>query len=52
MLVNNAGTTDDGPLEEQSLEELTSVIDLNLVALMDMCGLAAHCSSPLSAPVW
>ena len=41
VLVNNAGTNDEGPLEEQSLEELTSVIDINLVALMDMCRLAA-----------
>jgi NAD(P)-dependent dehydrogenase (short-subunit alcohol dehydrogenase family) len=41
ILVNNAGACDGGPLEDQSLQELTSVIDLNLVALMDMCRLAA-----------
>lgn len=41
LLVNNAGACDGGPLEGQSLEDLTSVIDLNLVALMDMCRLAA-----------
>jgi NAD(P)-dependent dehydrogenase (short-subunit alcohol dehydrogenase family) len=41
ILVNNAGANDSGPFEQQSLEELTSIIDLNLVALMDMCRLAA-----------
>jgi hypothetical protein len=41
VLVNNAGINDEGPLEHQSLEELASVIDVNLVALMDMCRLAA-----------
>lgn len=41
ILVNNAGACDDGRLEDQSLADLTSVIDLNLVALMDMCRLAA-----------
>jgi NAD(P)-dependent dehydrogenase (short-subunit alcohol dehydrogenase family) len=41
ILVNNAGVNDDGPLEDQSLEDLTSVIDVNLVAVMDLCRLAA-----------
>jgi NAD(P)-dependent dehydrogenase (short-subunit alcohol dehydrogenase family) len=41
ILVNNAGACDGGRLEDQSLQDLTSVIDLNLVALMDMCRLAA-----------
>jgi NAD(P)-dependent dehydrogenase (short-subunit alcohol dehydrogenase family) len=41
ILVNNAGACDDGQLQDQTLEELTSIIDLNLVALMDMCRLAA-----------
>jgi NAD(P)-dependent dehydrogenase (short-subunit alcohol dehydrogenase family) len=41
ILVNNAGACDGGLLEDQSLQDLTSVIDLNLVALMDMCRLAA-----------
>jgi NADP-dependent 3-hydroxy acid dehydrogenase YdfG len=41
ILVNNAGANDGGRLEKQTLEDLTSVIDLNLVALMDMCRLAA-----------
>ena len=41
ILVNNAGVCDDGPLEDQSLDELTSVIDLNLVATLDMCRLCA-----------
>jgi NAD(P)-dependent dehydrogenase (short-subunit alcohol dehydrogenase family) len=42
ILVNNAGRSDDGPLEGQTLEELTSVIDLNLVATLDLCRLAAR----------
>jgi NAD(P)-dependent dehydrogenase (short-subunit alcohol dehydrogenase family) len=41
ILVNNAGANDSGRLERQTLEELTSIIDLNLVAVMDMCRLAA-----------
>jgi NAD(P)-dependent dehydrogenase (short-subunit alcohol dehydrogenase family) len=41
ILVNNAGRCDDGPLEHQTLDELTEVIDLNVVAAIDMCRLAA-----------
>jgi NAD(P)-dependent dehydrogenase (short-subunit alcohol dehydrogenase family) len=41
ILINNAGACDDGRLEDQELAELTSIIDLNLVALMDMCRLGA-----------
>ena len=41
ILVNNAGRCDDGPLENQTLDELTAVIDLNLVAVLDVCRLAA-----------
>ena len=41
VLVNNAGACDDGPLEEQSLDDLTSVIELNLTANLDLCRLAA-----------
>jgi NAD(P)-dependent dehydrogenase (short-subunit alcohol dehydrogenase family) len=41
VLVNNAGTNDDGPLEHQTLEELERVVDLNLVAVMDLCRLSA-----------
>jgi NAD(P)-dependent dehydrogenase (short-subunit alcohol dehydrogenase family) len=41
ILVNNAATNDEGPLEDSSFEELRSVVDLNLVAVMDLCRLAA-----------
>ena len=41
ILVNNAGTCDMGPLQDQSLASLTDVIDLNLVATIDLCRLAA-----------
>jgi NAD(P)-dependent dehydrogenase (short-subunit alcohol dehydrogenase family) len=41
ILVNNAGTCDGGPLQAQSLAGLTDVIDLNLVAAIDLCRLAA-----------
>jgi NAD(P)-dependent dehydrogenase (short-subunit alcohol dehydrogenase family) len=41
VLVNNAGTCDDGPIEEQALDELMRVIDVNLVSAMDMCRLAS-----------
>jgi NAD(P)-dependent dehydrogenase (short-subunit alcohol dehydrogenase family) len=41
ILVNNAGTCDGGALQDQSLASLTGVIDLNLVAAVDLCRLAA-----------
>jgi NAD(P)-dependent dehydrogenase (short-subunit alcohol dehydrogenase family) len=41
ILVNNAGRCDDGPLEDQTLDELTQVIDLNVVAALDLCRVAA-----------
>jgi NAD(P)-dependent dehydrogenase (short-subunit alcohol dehydrogenase family) len=41
ILVNNAATNDNGPLEDSSFEELRSVVDLNLVAVMDLCRIAA-----------
>ena len=41
ILVNNAGTGDGGPLEQQSLADLVDVVDLNLVAVLDLCRLAA-----------
>jgi NAD(P)-dependent dehydrogenase (short-subunit alcohol dehydrogenase family) len=41
VLVNNAGVCDDGPLELQALSEITSVIDVNLVSVIDLCRLCA-----------
>jgi NAD(P)-dependent dehydrogenase (short-subunit alcohol dehydrogenase family) len=41
VLVNNAGVCDDGPLEEQSLEDLLRVVDVNLISVLDVCRLAA-----------
>ncbi len=41
ILVNNAGTCDAGPLQDQPLAALTEVLDLNLVAAIDLCRLAA-----------
>ena len=41
ILVNNAGICDDGPLENQTLEELTLVVQTNLVAVLDLCRLMA-----------
>ena len=41
VLVNNAGICDDGPIEEQSLEELRQVIEVNLVSVLDTCRLTA-----------
>jgi NAD(P)-dependent dehydrogenase (short-subunit alcohol dehydrogenase family) len=40
ILVNNAATNDDTPLERQTLEDLQRVVDLNLMAVMDLCRLA------------
>ncbi|MGI9005448.1 MAG: SDR family NAD(P)-dependent oxidoreductase [Streptosporangiaceae bacterium] len=39
VLVNNAGICDEGPLEQQSLDDLRRVIEVNLVAVLDMCRL-------------
>src|SRR6516165_5542569 len=41
VLVNNAGICDDGPLEQQSLEELRQVIEVNLISVLDLCRLTA-----------
>ena len=41
ILVNNAGSCDAGPLEDQPLEMITEVLELNLVAAIDLCRLAA-----------
>lgn len=41
VLVNNASLCDDGPLEEQSLEDLRHVIEVNLISVMDVCRLMA-----------
>jgi hypothetical protein len=41
ILVNNAGVCDDGPLEQQSLDDLVRVITVNLISVLDLCRLAA-----------
>jgi NAD(P)-dependent dehydrogenase (short-subunit alcohol dehydrogenase family) len=41
VLVNNAGVCDDGPLEQQSLDDLRRVVEVNLISVMDLCRLAA-----------
>ena len=41
ILVNNAGICDDGPIENQTLEELTTVVETDLVAVLDLCRLLA-----------
>jgi NADP-dependent 3-hydroxy acid dehydrogenase YdfG len=41
VLINNAGICDDGPIEEQSLDDLRQVIEVNLVSVMDVCRLMA-----------
>ena len=41
VLVNNAGVCDDGPIEEQTLDELLRVVDVNLISVLDVCRLAA-----------
>jgi len=41
VLVNNAGICDDGPIEEQTLDDLLRVIDVNLISVLDMCRLTA-----------
>jgi NAD(P)-dependent dehydrogenase (short-subunit alcohol dehydrogenase family) len=41
ILVNNAGICDDGYLEDQTLDELMAVIQVNLIAVLDLCRLMA-----------
>ena len=41
VLVNNAGICDDGPLDQQSLDDLRRVVEVNLISVMDLCGLTA-----------
>jgi NAD(P)-dependent dehydrogenase (short-subunit alcohol dehydrogenase family) len=41
VLVNNAGVADSGALEEETVADLTAVIEVNLVSVLDMCRLAA-----------
>ena len=41
VLVNNAGICDDGPLEQQALDGLRRVVEVNLISVMDLCGLTA-----------
>lgn len=41
VLVNNAGRCDDGPLVDEPLDELRAVLELNLVAQLDVCRLFA-----------
>jgi NAD(P)-dependent dehydrogenase (short-subunit alcohol dehydrogenase family) len=41
ILVNNAGICDDGPIADQSLDVLRHVVDVNLVAVLDLCRLTA-----------
>jgi hypothetical protein len=41
ILVNNAGVADDGALHDQALPDLAAVLDVNLVAALDLCRLAA-----------
>ncbi len=41
ILVNNAGVRDNRLLHDQPLSDLTAVLDVNLVAALDLCRLAA-----------
>jgi NAD(P)-dependent dehydrogenase (short-subunit alcohol dehydrogenase family) len=41
VLVNNAGICDDGPIEQQTLDELRRVLEVNLVSVLDVCRLTA-----------
>ena len=41
VLVNNAGICDDGPIEQQSLDELRQVIEVTLISVLALCRLTA-----------
>src|SRR5262245_48390175 len=40
IVVNNAGTADSGALEQQTMADLTRVIEVNLTSVLDLCRLA------------
>ena len=50
ILVNNAGICDEGPLEDETLEEITTVIQTDLVAVIDLCRLMAPLLFQSDAP--
>ncbi|HEX9031981.1 MAG TPA: SDR family oxidoreductase [Streptosporangiaceae bacterium] len=41
ILVNNAGICDDGPLQQQSLDDLRHVIEVNLISVLGLSRLTA-----------
>ena len=41
VLVNNAGICDDGPLEQQALDDLRRVVEVNLISVMHLGRLTA-----------
>jgi NAD(P)-dependent dehydrogenase (short-subunit alcohol dehydrogenase family) len=49
VLVNNAGICDDGPLEQQSLDDLRRVLEVNLISVLDVCRLTADLLSAAPA---
>ena len=53
VLVNNAGICDDGPIEDQELDDLRQVIEVNLVSVMDTCRVMAPLlfASPVASVV-
>ncbi len=42
ILVNNAGVCDSGTLEDQTLDDLRHLVEVNLIAVIDLCRLAIH----------
>ena len=53
VLVNNAGICDDGPIEQQSLEDLRRVVEVNLISVLDVCRLTAPllCATPAATVI-
>jgi NAD(P)-dependent dehydrogenase (short-subunit alcohol dehydrogenase family) len=41
VLVNNAGICDEGPIAQQSFDDLLRVVDVNLISILDLCRLTA-----------
>ena len=41
IVVNNAGLCDNGALETPNLSDVTAILDLNLIAAVDLCRLSA-----------
>ncbi len=51
VMVNAAGTCDDGPLERQTFDDVARIVDLDLLVPIDLCRLAAPLLGPRASVI-